>query len=56
MSVHSNVDLPLLNGLLSDSPVFLPLSPVLHLLVSVCTQFHHLFLIVLLVDFPQDYR
>jgi hypothetical protein len=27
----------------------------LHLLISVCTQFHHLFLVVLLVDLPEDY-
>jgi len=28
---------------------------ILHLLISVSTQFHHLFLVVLLIDFPEDY-
>jgi hypothetical protein len=30
-------------------------SVILHLLISVCTQFHHLILVVLLVDFPENY-
>ena len=28
---------------------------ILHILISVCTSFHHLFLGVTLVDFPEDY-
>ena len=28
---------------------------ILHLFISDCTKFHHLFLVLLLVDFPEDY-
>jgi hypothetical protein len=39
----------------SDMPSNLSLQFVnLHLLISVCTQFHHLFLVSLLVKFPED--
>ena len=30
-------------------------SVILHLLISVCIQFHNLFFVDLLVDFPEDY-
>jgi len=57
MALQSRVDLRLLIGLLPFSSVFdLPFQfVILHLLISVCTQFHHLFLVVSLVDFPEDY-
>ena len=43
MTLQSNADLRLLIGLRPVSSVFWPLFPVLilHLLISVCTQFHH---------------
>ena len=45
MALQSNEDLRLLNGLLPVSSGFLLIFPVfnLHLLISVGTQFHHLF-------------
>jgi hypothetical protein len=45
MALQSNTDLRLLNGILPVSSGFWLLFPVfnLHLLISVCTQFHHLF-------------
>jgi len=54
---QSIVDLRLLKGLLPVSSVFnLSFQFVIsHLLLSVCTQFRHLFLVVLLVDFPEDF-
>jgi hypothetical protein len=57
MALQSNAELRLLNGLLST--LFLALSfqfLILHLLICVCTQFHHVFLVFLLlvVDFPED--
>ena len=57
MALQSNADLRLLNGLPESRSVF-ELSfqfVTLHLLISVCTQLRHLFLAVLLVDFPADY-
>ena len=42
----------------SQSAQFLDVSfqlLILHLLKPVCTQLHHLFLVVLLVDFPKHY-
>jgi hypothetical protein len=42
----------------SQSALFVDFSfqlVILHVLISVCTQFHHLFLVVFLVDFPEDY-
>jgi hypothetical protein len=57
MVLQSNADLRPLNGLLPMSSVsdlsFQVL--ILHLLTSVSTQFHHLFLVVLLVDFFGEY-
>ena len=41
-----------------QSPLFFDLTfhfLILHLLISVCTDFCHLFLVVLLLDFPEDY-
>jgi len=57
MAPQSNADLHLLNGLLPVSYVF-GLSfqfVILRLLISVHTQSHRLFLVALLVDFPEDY-
>jgi len=57
MALQSNADLCLFNGLLPFSSVFY-LSfkfVLLRLLIPVCTQIHHLFLVVLLVDFPDEY-
>jgi len=57
MALHSSADLRLLYGLLLVSSVF-DISfqfVILHLLISVCTQFHNLFLVALLVYFPEDY-
>jgi hypothetical protein len=54
MALHSNADLLFHNGTVPVSSVF-DLSfqfLILHLLISLCKQFHHLFLAVLLVDFP----
>ena len=55
MTIQSNVDLSLLNGLLPFGCVFDVSFQflILHLLLSVCTQFYHLLLVFLLVDFPQ---
>jgi hypothetical protein len=42
----------------SQSALFFDLSfqfVILHLLIPVCTQFHHLFLVIILVDLPEDY-
>ena len=57
MSVYSNEDLPSLTDFSQTALVFY-LSfqfVIVRLLISVFTQFHHLFLVVLLVDFPEDY-
>jgi hypothetical protein len=40
------------SALLFDLPVQIV---ILHLSIYVCTQCHHLFLVVLLVDFPEQY-
>jgi hypothetical protein len=43
----------------SQSPLYFHFSfqfVIFHFLITVCTQFHHLFLVVVLVDFPEDYR
>ena len=44
-ALQSSVDLRLLNGLLPVHSAFFPLFQfaIFHLLISVCTQFHHLF-------------
>ena len=57
MALHSSADLRLLNELLLVISVFdLTFQLViLHLLISVGTKFHHLFLVAILVDFPGDY-
>ena len=57
MSFYSNEDLHSLTDFSQTALVF-DLSfqfVIVRLLISVFTQFHRLFLVVLLVDFPEDY-
>jgi len=57
MPLQSNADLHFLKGLLLVNCFFYFIFQflILHLLISVCTKFRHLCLVVLLVDFPGDY-
>lgn len=57
IALQYNADLQLLNGLLPVSCFLTSPSSILilYLFISVCTQFEHLFLVVLLVEFLTDY-
>jgi len=58
MALQSNADLHLLKGLLPVNSVILTSLfqfLILQLLISVCTQIRHLYLVVLLVYFSGDY-